>query len=116
MIPSLSLPPLAVLENALQTNFASASVTIVDCPDLSQAPFSLASAGICGNTAIVDIGGVPYLTPTPKLERVYNLKYIAEEIGNPGAVFIGAGAGSSRLTGVNCEVCRGEVESFAIYM
>lgn len=93
-----------VLQSALQANFATAHVAAVDCPDLSQAPFSLAAPGICGSTAIVDIGGVPYLTPTPKLNHVYNLRHVAEEIGNPKAVFIGAGAGSWRLTGVNCEL------------
>ena len=36
--------------------------------------------------------------------QVYNLKSIAELIDLPGAFFIGAGAGSSRLTGVNCEL------------
>lgn len=38
------------------------------------------------------------------LAQVYNLKDIAEEIALPGATFIGAGAGSSRLTGTNCEL------------
>lgn len=60
--------------------------------------------GICGNPSIVDVGGVPYLSPTPKLNHIYNLKHVATEIGNPDAFFIGAGAGSWRLAGVNCEV------------
>ena len=43
--------------------------------------------------------------------KVYNFRDIAKSIELPGAFFIGAGAGSSRLAGVNCEVrthcCRG---------
>lgn len=48
--------------------------------------------------------GPPYLIPTVQRDKVYNLKDIAAEVELPGASFIGAGAGSSRLTGTNCEL------------
>ena len=41
----LNMP--TVLESALKKNFSEAAVRIVDCPDLSQAPFYLAAAGEC---------------------------------------------------------------------
>ena len=42
--------------------------------------------------------------PMVQRNKLYNLVDIAAEIELPGAAFIGAGAGSSRLTGTNCEL------------
>lgn len=76
------------LNGALSKNFERSSVRIVDCPDLTQAPFHLASPGIsgvgltrrsnfisglCGNVRIADVGGVPNLHPMPKLDKVPSL-------------------------------------------
>ena len=36
---------LLVLENAFVKNFADVNVNVVDCPDLTQPPFSLAASG-----------------------------------------------------------------------
>ncbi len=93
-----------MLQAALQANFQTAAVSVVECPDLQQAPFSLAAPGLCGRPVLCDVGGVPNLVPLVNRSKVYNLKDVAAEIGNPGAFFIGAGAGSSRLAGLNCEV------------
>ena len=61
-------------------------------------------AGLCGHPALIDVGGVPYLVPTPHLDKVYNIRNIAKQIGLPRGYFLGSGAASSRLTGINCEV------------
>lgn len=106
----------------MQSNFANVDVSVVDCPDLTQPPFNLVSqgfsfrdvadivhqciSGICGHTRLLDIGGVPYLVPRPKLDKIYNMKEIGKAVGLPKGTFIGSGAGSSRLTGMNCEVFR----------
>lgn len=46
---ALHQPPLdevaSVLQNALREAFGSASVTVVDCPDLRQQPYGLAAPG-----------------------------------------------------------------------
>ena len=60
--------------------------------------------GICGSARLCDVGGPPYLVPTVQRDKLYNLQEIADEVGLPGASFIGAGAGSSRLAGCNCEL------------
>ena len=52
------------------------------------------------------MGGVPNLVPLVNRAKIYNLKDVAAEINMPQAFFIGAGAGSSRLAGLNCEVKR----------
>jgi hypothetical protein len=53
-------PPLkliaSVLEAALNTNYEEASVEIVDCPDLTKAPFNLAAKGLCGKSSLADVG------------------------------------------------------------
>ena len=41
----ISLSLSAVVEDGLKETFGSASVTVVDCPDLREAPFSLAAPG-----------------------------------------------------------------------
>ena len=60
--------------------------------------------GLGGSTRLLDIGGVPYLTPTPNLKKIYNLRQVAKEVGLAQGFFIGSGAASHRLTGLNCEV------------
>jgi hypothetical protein len=35
-----------VFEKGLKANFAEVKVEIVDCPDLTRAPFNLAAAGL----------------------------------------------------------------------
>jgi len=103
-------PPLedirAALETALSENYKEAKVEIVDCPNLSEAPFGLAAPGLGGKTALADVGGVPYLVPGPAKwrERVYNLDYTASQVEIPGALVIGAGAGSKHDVGVNSEL------------
>ncbi|EGD81676.1 hypothetical protein PTSG_02390 [Salpingoeca rosetta] len=104
----LETPPLEDVAKALETGlkgcFEQASVSVVDCPDLTAEPYHLAAPGISGSTRLVDVGGVPNLMPLVDRSKVYNFKQVAKDIGLPGAFFIGAGAGSSRLAGVNCEM------------
>ena len=70
------------LNDKLVDYFEKVNVSIVDCPDLSQQPFNLASKGICGRTAIADIGGVPYLVPSPDLSKPnYDLIKLAKDAG-----------------------------------
>jgi hypothetical protein len=59
-----------VLEGGLRRNFSTASVSVVECPDLSLDPWGLASQGICGSPRLADVGGVPYLFPLPRKEKV----------------------------------------------
>ena len=37
---------LSVLNDGLKENFSTVEVTVLDCPDLTQAPFHLAAEGI----------------------------------------------------------------------
>jgi len=102
------VPPIAevaeVINKGLSADFATVVAEEVDCPDLTQSPYNLAAAGICGSPRLADVGGPPYLVPTVQRNKIYNIADIAEEVGLPGAMCIGAGAGSSRLTGTNCEL------------
>ncbi|EDQ90541.1 uncharacterized protein MONBRDRAFT_20550 [Monosiga brevicollis MX1] len=102
-VPSLD-EVAGVFEAGLRANFATATASVVDCPDLTQAPFHLASEGICGSPRLADVGGVPNLVPLVNRDKVYNFVDVAKQIDLPGAFFLGAGAGSSRLAGVNCEM------------
>ncbi|XP_018574995.1 ester hydrolase C11orf54 homolog isoform X2 [Anoplophora glabripennis] len=104
---SLYVPPLQEIADALNkgltTNFAEVNVEVVDSPDLTQKPFSLASKGLGGNPKIVEIGGPPYLLPIVDRKKVYDLKDIANLINSNPAFIIGAGAGPHPYIGVNCE-------------
>lgn len=64
----------------------------------------LFAAGLGGSPRLVDIGGVPYLIPVVDRSKLYNLTEMAVLAELPGAFLLGAGAGSSRVAGVNCEV------------
>lgn len=105
----LFLPPqeevAKVLEDGLKANFhGDVSVNIVDCPNLTCQPWGLAAPGLCGSPRLLDIGGVPYLVPLADRTKFYDLKEMARLAELPGAFLLGAGAGSSRVAGVNCEM------------
>ena len=73
----LAAPPLEevakALQNGLEKNYKEVSVTVVDCPDLSQQPWGLAAAGLCGQPRLLDIGGVPYLMPLVQRDKLYDM-------------------------------------------
>ncbi|XP_048699035.1 ester hydrolase C11orf54 homolog isoform X2 [Lepidochelys kempii] len=92
-----------VLQNGLTENFADVQVSVVECPDLTHDPFNFPVKGICGKPRIADVGGVPYLVPLVQKDKVYDLNTVAKQIELPGAFILGAGAGSSRILGVNAE-------------
>ena len=115
-----------MLEKGLKENYSEVSVSIVECPDLTEEPFGLAakgtfflsyhtffgtlfrtfigySVGICGSTRLADVGGVPYLVPGPAAwrERTYNFNHVAKQTDVPGAHVLGACAGSKHYVQVN---------------
>jgi len=96
----------SIIEGALRANFESAVVEVVDCPDLSQPPFHLAAQGLCGDAAIVDLGGVPNLIPIAQRDKIYNLVDMPALIGfkDSPILMIGAGAGPWPHLGTNCEM------------
>jgi len=102
-----SLEELAsVLQPALEANYAQASVSVVDCPDLSQSPFHLAGEGLSGNECTADIGGQPNLFPRPLLEKKYPLLECAKamNLSPEKGMLIGAGAGPFHVIGQNSEL------------
>ena len=66
-VKSLSTPSLdsvrEALESGLSQVFSITSVTIVDCPDLTEEPWGLAACGLGGRPQLLHVGGVPYLVP-----------------------------------------------------
>lgn len=105
---ALHVPPLeevaSVLQDALKKSFAEATVTVVDCPDLTQAPYSLGAAGLCGSPRLADVGGVPYLVPMVKRDKLYDLKDLAAHVDLPNSFIVGAGGGPLNYIGVNSEL------------
>ncbi|XP_065833200.1 ester hydrolase C11orf54-like [Oscarella lobularis] len=103
-------PPLAeietVLRKGLEKNFGLVSVSVAECPDLRETPWNLAAPGLCGNARLADVGGVPNLVPLVDLENIqyFDFDDVAKRCDLPGAFILGAGAGSSRFVGVNCEL------------
>ncbi|CAG5125818.1 unnamed protein product [Candidula unifasciata] len=93
-----------VLRNGLSKNFSSSEVSVVDCPNLTQAPFDLAAEGLGGQPRIVDIGGPDYLKPWPQKNKLYDFQTVANLAELPEAFIIGAGAGPHHKVGVNCEL------------
>lgn len=90
----------------MNNNFAEVQVEVVECPDLTAAPFHLASSGLCGSPTIVDVGGPPYLLPLVDRTKIYDLVNLSRKVlPNAKTVYMcGAGAGPHTLINSNCEV------------
>jgi len=105
---TLNTPPLidlvSVIATGLQKNFVESTVEIISCPDLRQSPFHLAAAGLSGAGRIADIGGPPYLHPTPKLEKQYSLLTILNDVELGTGSMLGASAGPFHQIGHNSEL------------
>ncbi|KAL1471724.1 hypothetical protein MTO96_023551 [Rhipicephalus appendiculatus] len=82
-----------VLNDGLKSTFEHVEVSVVDCPDLKEKPFMLASEGICGKPCLADVGGVPYLVPIVQKDKTFLTHLV-----------IGAGAGPFNVVGVNSEM------------
>ncbi|KAG8225264.1 hypothetical protein J437_LFUL006497 [Ladona fulva] len=104
----LHTPPIKeiaeVLESGLTSNFAEVNVEVTDCPDLTQPPFKFACKGLGGNPKLVEVGGPPYLLPTPDRTKLYDLCDIAKIVESPSTFIIGAGAGPWPYAHTNCEL------------
>lgn len=103
-------PPLGelatILKRSLESNFASAAVHVVECPDLREPPFNLAAPGLSGTPCIADIGGQSNLFPRPNFDAKYSLLSLAEqmEMSPVGGSLIGAGAAPFQDLGYNAEL------------
>lgn len=102
-VPSLD-EAAKVLEKGLKSNFAEATCEVSECPNLTNAPWGLASEGIGGDPRIGEIGGVRFLCPLPKKDKVYDLKEVAKQVDLPEAFLIGAGAGPLPFVKKNSEM------------
>lgn len=95
---------IAVLNEKLKSNFQQVSAQVVDCPDLTQKPFTLACKGLNGSPTVVEIGGVPYLLPSVQKEKLYDLRDVPGIVGLESGFVTGAGAGPWPYAKTNCEV------------
>lgn len=93
-----------VLNDGLKGTFEHVEVSVVDCPDLKEKPFMLASEGICGKPCLADVGGVPYLVPIVQKDKIYSLEQVVKQTNISDALVIGAGAGPFNVVGVNSEM------------
>lgn len=107
---NLHPPPLSDLVDCicsgLKQNFKESSVTIEQCTDLRRPPFNLAGAGLSGSPRIADVGGQANLSPSPKLDKRYDILEIAKAMEMPKerGFLLGAGAGPFHVVGRNCEL------------
>ena len=93
MFDKLSLEQVAtVLEDGLKSIFEEASVTVVECEDLTKSPWNLAAPGISGSPRLLDIGGVSYLTPHVQRHKLYDMRDYPNMTGLSKGLVIGAGA------------------------
>lgn len=102
-VPSLD-EVVKVLSSGLKSNFAAVEVSVVDCPDLTKEPFTLACKGLGGKPRLIEVGGPPYLLPLVQKDKVYDMKDLGKAADVDSAFLIGAGAGPWPYAGVNCEM------------
>ncbi|XP_025421115.1 ester hydrolase C11orf54 homolog [Sipha flava] len=73
--------------------FELVSVEVIQCPNLTQPPFYLAAEGLSGNETAMQFGGLPYVMPFGKKEKLYDMKDIMKITGFDPLFVVGAGAG-----------------------
>lgn len=106
----LEPPPLRELCDAIKTglaaNFTSTLVSVEACPDLRQAPYNLAFAGLSGSPRVADVGGQHNLAPTPDFTKKYDLLHIARlmDMSLEQGALLGAAAGPFHVVGMNSEL------------
>ncbi|KAG8040812.1 hypothetical protein G9C98_001800 [Cotesia typhae] len=94
-----------VITPTVAKNFEEIAVDVVDCPDLTEVPFQLASKGLGGHPKLFDIGGPPFLLPSVQRNKIYDVQTILKQINyNNKAFVIGAGAGPWPQLSRNCEM------------
>ncbi|XP_078034350.1 ester hydrolase C11orf54 homolog [Augochlora pura] len=94
-----------VLTEGLTKNFSEVKVEVVDCPDLTQEPFTLAASGLGGNPTVLEIGGPSFLLPTVQRDKVYDVQQLVKHLQCcKNAFVIGAGAGPWPHINCNCEL------------
>lgn len=62
--------------------------------------------GLGGKAALIESGGVPFLLPLVKRDKVYEMKEFGKLAGLDSCLIIGAGAGPWPYAGTNCEVIK----------
>lgn len=106
---SLDKPSLEEVSQTINADlgkyFKHASSSVVECPDLTQAPFHLAGSGLNGKPKIADIGGPPYLIPLVQRDKVYSFEQVTEAVHDgQNALLLGATCGPFEVVGQNCEL------------
>ena len=77
---------------------------MVDCPDLTQKPWGLAAPGLGGSPRLLEVGGVPYLAPFVKKEKLYDMRDYPALAESTEGLIIGAGAAPWPYLGRNAEM------------
>eukprot|EP01120_Amphizonella_sp_Union-15-10_P009359 TRINITY_DN3522_c0_g1_i1.p1 TRINITY_DN3522_c0_g1~~TRINITY_DN3522_c0_g1_i1.p1 ORF type:complete len:320 (-),score=68.50 TRINITY_DN3522_c0_g1_i1:72-1031(-) len=101
-----SLEELAkVLTQTLQTNYKQVEVTVVECPDLTGKPWSLAGKGLNGHSRILDIGGVKNMDfPINHVPlKFWDMADIAKRAELHTGFYLGAGAGHPSV--IDAAIC-----------
>ncbi|XP_076165041.1 ester hydrolase C11orf54 homolog [Ptiloglossa arizonensis] len=94
-----------VLKEGLVQNFSEVQVEVVDCPDLTQEPFTLAAPGLNGDPTLLEIGGPSFLLPSVQRHKLYDIKELLNNLQYCKDSFvIGAGAGPWPYINSNCEL------------
>ncbi|XP_074598070.1 ester hydrolase C11orf54 homolog [Brevipalpus obovatus] len=94
------------LQARLEEHFKFVNVSVVNCPDFTHPPASLAAPGISGTRRVVaQQGGVRYMMPYPMEPMpTYSLVHFAQSVGfKDGAHIIGAGQGPVSIIGAFAE-------------
>ncbi|KAI0424035.1 DUF1907-domain-containing protein [Xylaria sp. FL1042] len=94
------------LKAPLASNYEFSTVSVIQCPDLREPPFHLATEGLSGDEKIAEVGGLSNLFPRPRFDICWSLPEIASamEMSQQRGGLIGAGGGPTHVVGQNSEL------------
>ena len=98
-----------LFNDKLKAYFENVDVSVVNCPDLTKAPFNLVGKGLCSKNAtnkVIDVGGEGFMMPLARLDKsAYDIVQIAKQSGfTDRAHIVGAACGPFKSIGYNSEL------------
>jgi len=75
--------------NAVNLYGSPSRSTVVTCDPDNSTKWQLPRAGLCGHTALIDVGGIPNVHEPPYHASVFSIRNVAQQVQHADAYVLG---------------------------